>query len=52
MIEEVAPSGHSLRTVMSTIPDSEAEEFSDPGFPGDGGSDGDMGSDLCLWRGT
>ena len=52
VIEEVETSGHLFGTAVLTIPDSEAEEFGDPGLPGDGGYDGDMGSDLHIWRGT
>ena len=52
VIEEVELSGHSFRTALSAIPDSEAEEFSDPGLPGGGGSDGDMGGNSHLQRGT
>ena len=51
-IEEVETSGHSFGTALSAIPDSEVEEFSDPGLPGDGGSDGDMGGDSSIQRGT
>ena len=51
-IEEVGLLGHSFGTAISTIPDSEAEEFSDPGLPGGGGSDGDMGGDSRLQKGT
>ena len=51
-IEEVETLGHLFGTALSTIPDSEVEEFGDPGLPGDGGSDGDMGGDSSIWRGT
>ena len=51
-IEEVEVSGYSFGTALSTVPDSEVEEFGDPGLPGDGGSDGDMGGDLGIRRGT
>ena len=51
-IEEVEVSGYLFGTVLLTLPDSEVEEFGDPGFPGDGGSDGDMGGDSGIWRGT
>ena len=51
-IEETEFSGHLFRTALSAIPDSEAAELSDPGLPGDGGSDGDMGGNLCIQRGT
>ena len=51
-IEEVEISGYSFGTALLAIPDSKVEEFGDPGLPGDGGSDGDMGGDPCIWRGT
>ena len=51
-IEEVEISGHSFGTALSAIPDSEVEEFGDLGLPGDGGSDGDMGGNSRIWRGT
>ena len=51
-IEEVEVSGYSFRTALSAVPDSEVEEFGDPGLPGDGGSDGDMGGNLRIRRGT
>ena len=51
-IEEVETLGHSFGTVLLAIPDSEVEEFGDPGLPGDGGSDGDMGGDSRIRRGT
>ena len=51
-IEEVGNLGHSFGTALLSILDSEAEEFSDLGLPGDGGSDGDMGSDSRIWRET
>ena len=51
-IEEVETSGHLFRTALSAIPNSEVEELCDPGFPGDGGSDGDMGGDSSIRRGT
>ena len=51
-IEEVAVSGYLFGTALPAIPDSEVEEFGDPGLPGDGGSDGDMGGDSGLRRGT
>ena len=51
-IEEVETLGHSFRTALSAVPDSEIEEFGDPGLPGDGGSGGDMGGDSSIWRGT
>ena len=51
-IEEVAVSGYSFRTALSAVPDSEVEEFGDLGLPGDGGSDGDMGGDSGVRRGT
>ena len=52
VFEEVEVSGYSFRTALSAIPDSEVEEFSDLGLPGDGGSDGDMGGDPRIRRGT
>ena len=52
VIEEAEFSGHLFRTVLSAIPDSEVVDFGDPGLPGDGGSDGDMGGDLRIQRGT
>ena len=52
VIEEVEFLGHLFGTALLAVPDSEAEELSDPGLPGDGGSDGDMGGDLRLQRGT
>ena len=52
VIEEVKISGHLFRTVVSTIPGSEVEEFGDPRLPGGGGSDGDMGGDSRIRRGT
>ena len=52
MIEEAEFSNHSFRTALLAIPDSEVEEFVDPGLPGDGGSDGDMGGNLGIQRGT
>ena len=51
-IEEVETSGHSFGTTLLTVPDSEIEEFDDPGLPGNGGSDGDMGGNSSIWRGT
>ena len=51
-IEEVETSGHSFGTALSAIPDSEVEEFGNPGLPGDGGSDGNMGGNSSIWRGT
>ena len=51
-IEEVKASGHSFRAALSTIPDFEVEEISDPRLPGDGGSDGDLGGDSSIQRGT
>ena len=51
-IEEVEVSGYSFGTALSTVPDSEVEEFGDPGLPGDGRSDGDMGGDSGVRRGT
>ena len=51
-IEEVETLGHSFGTALSTVTDSEIEEFGDPGLPGDGGSDGDMGGDSSIRRGT
>ena len=38
--------------VLTAILDSEVEELSALELPGGGGSDGDMGGDLHLWRGT
>ena len=52
MIAEVEVSGHSFGAALSTVSDSEVEEFGDPGLPGDGGSDGNMGGDSCVRRGT
>ena len=52
VIEEVETSGHLFGTAFSAIPDSEVEEFGDPGLPGDGGSDGNMGGDSRIRRGT
>ena len=51
-IEEVKFSNHSFGTVLSAILDSEVTELNDPGLPGDGGLDGDMGGNSRLWRGT
>ena len=51
-IEEVETSSHSFGTALSSIPDSEVEEFGDPGLPGDGGPDGDMGGNSHIQRGT
>ena len=51
-IEEVEVSGHSFGTALSAVLDSEVEEFGDPRLPGDGGSDGDMGGDSGIRRGT
>ena len=52
VIEEVEVLGYSFGTVLSAVPDSEVEEFGDPGLPGDGGPDGDMGGDSGIRRGT
>ena len=52
VIEEAEFPDHSFRTVLLAIPDSEVVELGDPGFPGDGGSDGDMGGNPHIWRGT
>ena len=52
VIEEVEVSGYSFETALSAILNSEVEEFGDPGLPGNGGSDGDMGGDLHILRGT
>ena len=52
VIEEVETLGHSFRTALSAIPDSEVEEFGDLGLPGDGGSDGDMGGNSRIRRGA
>ena len=51
-IEEAEFSGHSFGTALSAIPGLEVVELSDPGLPGDGGSDGDMGGNPHIWRGT
>ena len=51
-IEEAEFSGHLFGTVLSAILDSEVAELGDPGLPGDGGSDGDMGGDPHIRRGT
>ena len=51
-IEEVEFLGHSFRTALSAIPDLEVAELGDLGLPGDGGSDGDMGGNSHLQRGT
>ena len=45
-IEEAEFSGHSFRTTLLAIPNSEVAELSDLGLPGDGGSDGGLGGDL------
>ena len=52
VIEEVEVSGHLFRTVLLAIPNSEVEEFGNLGLPRDGGSDGDMGGDSGIRRGT
>ena len=52
VIEEAEFSGHSFGTALSAILDSEVAELSDPGLPGDGGSDGDMGGNPRIRRGT
>ena len=51
-IEEDEFSNHSFGTALSAILDSEVAELSDPGLPEGGGSDGDMGGNLRLRRGT
>ena len=51
-IEEVGDMGQSFGTALLAIPDSEVEEFGDLGLPGYGGSDGDMGGDSHIRRGT
>ena len=51
-IEEIAGTGYSFGTALSTVTDSEVEEFGDPGLPEDGRSDGDMGGDSGIQRGT
>ena len=51
-IKKVELSSNSFWTALSTIPDLEVVELSDPGLPGDGGSDGDMGGDPHIQRGT
>ena len=51
-IEEVETSGHLFGTALLAFPNSEVEEFGDLGLPGHGGSDGDMGGDSSIWRGT
>ena len=52
VIEEAEFSSHLFGTVLLAIPDSEVTEFSDLGLLRDGGSDGDVGGDPCIWRGT
>ena len=52
VIEEVEASGHLFRTVLLTIPDFKVEEVGDPRLPGDGGSDGDLGGNSSIRRGT
>ena len=52
MIEEAEFSSHSFGTALSAIPNSEVVGLGDPGLPGDGGSDGDMGGNPRTQRGT
>ena len=52
VIEEAEILDHSFRTVLSAILDSEFVELGDLGLPGDGGSDGDVGGDPRIRRGT
>ena len=51
-IEEAEFSGHSFGTALLAILDLEAVELSDLRLPGDGGSDGHMGGNSHLQRGT
>ena len=51
-IEEAEFSGHSFRSVLLAIPDSEVAEFGNLGLPGDGGPNGDMGSNSRIQRRT
>ena len=51
-IEETGLSNHSYGIVLLSILDSEIVELGNPGLPGTGGSDGDLGGDVGIWRGT
>ena len=52
MVEEARFSGRSYGSVLSAILDSEIAELGDLRLPGDGGSDGDLGGDPGIQRGT